>query len=52
MTEKKFGLTVIVPFFNKSKTLEESLSNLILENIANEIILVDDSSTDNSYQIL
>ena len=51
MGDKNFGLTVIVPFYNESKTLEKSLISLIDEDIANEIILVDDSSTDNSYQI-
>ena len=51
MDDKNFGLTVIVPFYNESKTLEKSLISLIDEDIANEIILVDDCSTDNSYQI-
>ena len=51
MHDKNFGLTVIVPFYNESSTLRKSLTSLINENIANEIILVDDCSTDNSYQI-
>ena len=51
MHDKNFGLTIIVPFYNESTTLEKSIIGVIKENIASEIILVDDCSTDNSYQI-
>ena len=45
------SLTVIVPFFNEEKTLRKSVDNLISENVAKSIILVDDKSTDNSLNI-
>ncbi len=51
MHNKNFGLTVIVPFYNESSTLKKSLTSLIDEKIADEIILVDDCSTDDSYLI-
>lgn len=51
MYNDKYSLTVIVPFFNEQKTLKNSVLNLIREGVANEIILVDDFSSDGSYQI-
>jgi glycosyltransferase involved in cell wall biosynthesis len=43
--------TVIMPFFNEERTLKLALSNLIKENFASEIILVNDGSTDASFEI-
>ena len=40
-------LTVIVPFYNEEKTLESSLIRLKDSKIADEVILIDDCSTDN-----
>ena len=40
-------LGVIVPFFNEEKYLMESVKRLIDINLLNQIILVDDCSTDN-----
>ena len=51
MDKNKYSLTVIVPFFNEQKTLKNSVLNLIREEVASEIILVDDFSSDSSYQI-
>ena len=44
-------LGVIVPFFNEEKYLMESVKRLIDINLLNQIILVDDCSTDNSLKI-
>ena len=44
-------LTVIVPFYNEEKTLESSLIRLKDSKIADEVILIDDCSTDNSLNI-
>jgi len=44
-------LSVIVPFFNEENTLMKSVSKLIQANVADQIILVDDCSIDNSYSI-
>ena len=43
--------TVIIPFFNEEKTLETAVTNLINENFASEIILVNDGSVDKSNEI-
>ena len=44
-------LTVIVPFYNEQDLLLKSVSRLNEQNIADNILLIDDSSNDNSYQI-
>ena len=45
-------LTVIVPFYNEQDLLLKSVSRLNEQNIADNILLIDDSSSDNSYKIL
>lgn len=44
-------LTVIVPFYNEEETLENSLIRLKKSQIADEVLLIDDCSTDNSLKI-
>ena len=44
-------LTVIVPFYNEQDLLLKSVSRLNEQNIADNILLIDDSSSDNSYKI-
>ena len=51
MESDKSSLTVIVPFYNEETTLKKSVTNLINENVADSIILVDDYSSDNSLKI-
>ena len=41
-------LTAIVPFYNEAQTILLSLQNLEKVEILDEIILIDDGSTDNS----
>jgi len=48
---KDFSLTVIVPFYNEELFLEQSVSNLIKENFCDEIIMVNDASSDSSINI-
>lgn len=43
--------SVIVPFFNEEKTLEIAVSNLLEEDFASEVILVNDGSYDESLKI-
>ncbi len=43
--------SVIVPFFNEEKTLETAVLNLLKEDFASEIILVNDGSYDESLKI-
>ena len=46
-----YSLSAIVPFYNEERYLEESVTKLIQTNLFDEIILVDDNSTDNSPKI-
>lgn len=48
---KSISLGVIVPFFNEEKFLNESIKRLLKLNIVEQIVLVDDCSTDKSYSI-
>ena len=43
--------SVIIPFFNEEKTLERAVQNLLKEDFASEIILVNDGSYDKSLEI-
>ena len=45
------NLSVIVTFFNEEKFLEQSVNRLLESNIYEEILLIDNNSTDNSYNI-
>ena len=47
----KIQHTVLMPFFNEEKTLELALTNLISEDFADEIILINDGSIDISSEI-
>ena len=49
--EVDISLTIIVPFFNEEKYLKKSVDRLLKLNCYEKIILFDDCSTDNSYQI-
>ena len=42
------SLSVIIPFYNEEQFLETSINRLIKTQIADEIYLVDDCSTDGS----
>jgi glycosyltransferase involved in cell wall biosynthesis len=45
-------LTAIVPFYNEAQTILLSLQNLEKVDILDEIILIDDGSTDNSHLLV
>tara|TARA_A100001011_G_C13978197_1_gene702136 strand:+ start:80 stop:772 length:693 start_codon:yes stop_codon:yes gene_type:complete len=45
------NLSVIVPFFNEEQFLEKSVHRLISNDIYSVIYLIDNNSTDNSYNI-
>ena len=45
------NLAVIVPFYNEENYLQKSINRLIDSDIYDQIILVDDCSTDNSGTI-
>ena len=46
-----YSLTAIIPFYNEKDYLEDSFKRLYLSNVANQIYLVDDGSTDSSKKI-
>ena len=48
----KHSITAIVPNYNESEFLETSISRLLEVDEIEEIIIVDDSSTDNSLEII
>ena len=45
------NLSVIVPFFNEEQFLDESVNRLLSNDIYTSIYLIDNNSTDNSYEI-
>ncbi len=45
------NLSVIVPFFNEEQFLEESVNRLLSSDVYSSIYLIDNNSTDNSYEI-
>ena len=48
----KNSLSVIVPFFNEEKTIEDSLRRLLKVKVIKRIICVNDCSTDKSLDIV
>ena len=44
-------IAIIIPFFNEEKTLEKAFNNIYELKFADQIILVNDGSTDNSLNI-
>ena len=50
MEKNNYTLTAIVPFFNEEQTIKESVKNLEKITLINEIILVDDCSSDSSSE--
>ncbi len=45
------SLTVIIPFFNEEKTLSDSIFRVLNENLDLKILLIDDKSSDKSFEI-
>jgi glycosyltransferase involved in cell wall biosynthesis len=50
--EQRLTLTVVIPCYNEASTIEEVLERVEDVNLADEIIIVDDGSTDGSREIL
>lgn len=48
---KTIELTIVVPIYNVEEYLEECMESIYLLNISKEIILVNDGSTDSSFEI-
>ena len=52
MINKNNLVSVIVPVFNEEKTIAEVLNSLLNISIINQIIVVDDKSTDGTVEII
>lgn len=49
---QRMNVTVIIPSYNEVNTIQELLKRVLAENIAKEILVVDDGSTDGTREIL
>jgi glycosyltransferase involved in cell wall biosynthesis len=45
-------ISVIIPVFNADKFIERAVQSALIQPEVDEIILIDDGSTDNSYQLI
>lgn len=54
MDKHEVKLSVIIPTYNSEKTIERALHSVVwaTENVATEIILVDDGSTDSTLEVV
>ena len=53
MVEKNGMISVIIPTYNRAKTIEKSIRSVLKQTIRNiEVIIVDDGSTDNTKDII
>lgn len=50
--EKTLKLTVVIPCFNEVKTVEKVLDRVLHVELADEVIIVDDGSTDGTHEAL
>jgi glycosyltransferase involved in cell wall biosynthesis len=46
------NISVIIPIYNEAQTLREIIKRVQAQNVANEILLIDDGSTDGTREIL
>lgn len=53
MNDSQFGISVIIPLFNKANTIERAIDSFLHQNVDNkELIVVDDGSTDGSESVI
>lgn len=48
----KHILSVIIPLYNSEKCINRCIDSILELQISKEIIVIDDGSTDNSYQVV
>ncbi len=51
---KNYGLSIVIPCYNEGKTIEETIKSVLNDGYKNlkKVIVVDDCSKDNSYEII
>ncbi len=52
MSEEAFLLTVIIPVYNESKTIDELLRRVLAAPYSKQVLVVDDGSTDGTTKVL
>ena len=52
MFNGKGQLSVVIPCFNEEKTIKELLDMVLKQDLVGEVIIIDDSSTDSSVEIV
>ena len=52
MSNRKGLLSVVIPCFNEEKTIKELLDMVLEQDLVGEVIIIDDSSTDSSVEIV
>ena len=45
-------LTLVMPAFNEAKTIEETIKKVVSQDFVNQLIVVDDGSTDGTRELL
>ena len=48
----KRGLSVVMPVFNEERTIEQIIRLVLRQELTKQLIVVDDCSTDRSWQII
>jgi glycosyltransferase involved in cell wall biosynthesis len=43
-------LTIVLPSFNEQKTIREIISRVLLQDFVNELIIINDASTDRTLE--
>jgi glycosyltransferase involved in cell wall biosynthesis len=50
--KRRLSLTVVIPCYNEVQTVAEVLQRVLAVGLANEVIMVDDGSTDGTHDVL
>lgn len=48
----RYDISILIPVFNAEKYIKEAIDSCVSENYSNELIIIDDGSVDNSFDVL